>query len=45
MVRRNIRKNMEETNPTGATKVGKLMGNMAFYVLVIFAFFISFEIM
>ncbi len=45
MVRRNIRKNMEETNPAGATKVWKLMWNMAFYVLVIFAFFISFEIM
>ena len=45
MVRRNIRKNMEETNPAWATKVWKLMWNMAFYVLVIFAFFISFEIM
>jgi small-conductance mechanosensitive channel len=45
IVRKNIRKNMAETNPVGAKKIWKLMWNMAFYVLVIFAFFISFEIM
>ncbi len=45
IIKRNIRKNMEETNPEWAAKVWKLMWNIAFYVLVIFAVFISFEIM
>jgi len=45
VVRRNIRKNMEKTNPTWANKIWKLMWNITFYVLIIFAFFISFEIM
>jgi small conductance mechanosensitive channel len=36
---------MKETNPEGANKIGKLIWNITFYVLVIFAFFISFEIM
>lgn len=45
IVRKNIRKNMEETNPIWAAKIWKLMWSITFYVLVIFAFFVSFEIM
>jgi len=45
VVRRNIRRNMEKTNPTWANKIWKLMWSITFYILVIFAFFISFEIM
>ena len=36
---------MEKTNPTWANKIWRLMWNITFYVLIIFAFFISFEIM
>ncbi len=45
VVRRNIRKNMSEWNPEWAKKIWKLLWTITFYVLVIFAFFISFEIM
>ncbi|HRX64291.1 MAG TPA: mechanosensitive ion channel family protein [Candidatus Absconditabacterales bacterium] len=45
VVKRNIKRNMKDSNPEGAGKIGKLMGNIVFYVLILFAFFISFEIM
>ena len=45
VVRRNIKKNMKKANPAGANKIWKLMWSITFYILVIFAFFISFEIM
>lgn len=45
VVRRNIRKHMSEWNPEWAKKIWKLLWTITFYVLVIFAFFISFEIM
>ncbi|MFA7298123.1 MAG: mechanosensitive ion channel domain-containing protein [Candidatus Absconditabacterales bacterium] len=42
MVRRNIVKNADEKNKQ-AEKIAKLMGDITFYVLVIFSFFIGFE--
>lgn len=45
IIKRNIRKNMESSNPEWAKKIWKLIWSISFYVLVIFAFFISFEIM
>lgn len=42
MVRRNIVKNADEKNKQ-AEKIAKLMGDIIFYVLVIFSFFIGFE--
>ena len=45
LVRRNIRKNMEHSNPEWAKKIWNLMWDIAFSVLVLFAVFISFEIM
>lgn len=45
IVKRNIRKNMEHSNPVWAKKIWNLMGNITFSVLVLFAVFISFEIM
>lgn len=42
MVRRNIVKNADEKNKQ-ADKIGKLMGDITFYILVIFSFFIGFE--
>lgn len=42
MVRRNIVKNADEKNKQ-AEKIGKLMWDITFYVLVIFSFFIGFE--
>ena len=45
IIKRNIRKHLEETNPTGAAKIAKLLGSILFRVLMLFALFISFEIM
>ncbi len=45
VIRKNIRKHMEEWNPEWAKKIWRLMWNIAFYILVLFAVFISFEIM
>jgi len=45
VVKRNIKRNMKDSNPEGAWKIWKLMWNIVFYVLILFAFFISFEIM
>lgn len=42
IVRRNIVKNADEKNKQ-AEKIAKLMGDITFYVLVIFSFFIGFE--
>lgn len=42
VVRRNIVKNADANNKQ-AEKIGKLMGNITFYILVIFSFFIGFE--
>lgn len=43
IVRRNIVRNADPNNKQ-AEKIGKLMGNITFYILVIFSFFIGFEI-
>jgi small conductance mechanosensitive channel len=43
IVRRNIVRNADPNNKQ-AEKIAKLMGNITFYVLVIFSFFIGFEI-
>ena len=45
IIKKNIRKHLEETNPTGAAKIAKLLGSILFRVLMLFALFISFEIM
>lgn len=45
VVKSNIRKHMKEWNPEWANKIGKLMGSIAFYILILFSVFISFEIM
>jgi len=45
IIKRNIRKHLEETNPTWAAKIAKLLGSILFRVLMLFALFISFEIM
>lgn len=45
IIKRNIIHNMKETNPGWAKKIWKLMWNIAFYILILFAVFISFEIM
>lgn len=45
IIKRNIRKHLEETNPTGAAKIAKLLGSILFWILLLFALFISFEIM
>jgi hypothetical protein len=42
IVRRSIVKNADANNKQ-AEKIGKLMGNITFYILVIFSFFIGFE--
>lgn len=42
IVRRNIVKNADEKNKQ-AEKIAKLMGDITFYILVIFSFFIGFE--
>ena len=42
IVRRNIVKNADEKNKQ-AEKIAKLMGDIIFYILVIFSFFIGFE--
>jgi hypothetical protein len=42
LVRRNIVKNADANNKQ-AEKIAKLMSNITFYVLVIFSFFIGFE--
>ena len=44
IIRRNIRKHMEEWNPEWAKKIWKLIWSIAFYILILFAVFISFEI-
>ncbi len=43
IVRRNIVRNADPNNKQ-AEKIAKLMGNITFYILVIFSFFIGFEI-
>jgi len=45
IVRKNIKRHLEETNPTGAGKIAKLLGSILFWVLMLFALFICFEIM
>lgn len=45
IIKRNIRRHLEETNPTWAAKIAKLLGSILFRVLMLFALFISFEIM
>ena len=45
IIKRNIKKHLEETNPTWAAKIAKLLGSILFRVLMLFALFISFEIM
>lgn len=45
IIRRNIRKHLEETNPTWAAKIAKLLASIAFWILMLFAIFICFEIM
>ena len=45
IIKRNIRKHLEETNPTWAAKIAKLLWSILFWVLMLFALFISFEIM
>jgi small conductance mechanosensitive channel len=45
IVKRNIMKHSTLENEKNNEKIGKLIGNIVFYVLMIFAFFIGFEIM
>lgn len=45
IIKKNIRKHLEETNPTWAAKIAKLLGSILFRILMLFALFISFEIM
>ena len=45
IIKRNIRKHLEETNPAGAAKIAKLLWSILFRILMLFALFISFEIM
>jgi len=45
IIKKNIRKHLEETNPTGAAKIAKLLWSILFRILMLFALFISFEIM
>lgn len=45
IIKRNITNHMEESNPAWAKKIGSLLGNIVFYVLVLLCVFISFEIM
>lgn len=45
IIRRNIKKHLEETNPTWAGKIAKLLWNILFWVLILFSLFICFEIM
>lgn len=44
IIKKNIRKHMEESNPAWAKKIAKLLWNITFYILILFAIFISFEI-
>lgn len=45
IIKRNIIKHAAPGDEKSAEKIGKLVGNIVFYILVIFAFFIGFEIM
>jgi len=45
MIKRNIIRHMQEANPAWAKKIWKLMWSITFYILILFAVFISFEIM
>lgn len=45
IVRKNIKRHLEETNPTWAGKIAKLLWSILFWVLMLFALFICFEIM
>ena len=45
IIKKNIKKHLEETNPTGAAKIAKLLWSILFRILMLFALFISFEIM
>lgn len=45
IIKKNITKHMEESNPAWAQKIWSLLWNIVFYVLVLLCVFISFEIM
>ena len=45
VIKKNIKKHLEEANPTGAAKIAKLLWSILFRILMLFALFISFEIM